>query len=95
MTRRVVPLNPRRSGYSPAVAAEAWMEVQAQLHTVRTFVGDEMRVSWERGHDVHRMRSLQKADAAIRVIDAQAKRFARWASECADGIEQPGHGAAA
>lgn len=95
MPRNVVPMKPRKAGYSPAVAAEALMEVQAQLHTVRTFVGEEMRISWERGHDVRRMRSLQKADAAVRVIDAQAKRFARWASECADGIEQPGHGAAA
>lgn len=36
MPRNVVPMKPRKAGYSPAVAAEAWMEVQAQRGHART-----------------------------------------------------------
>lgn len=65
--------------FTPAIAAEMFCEVQAQLLTVREFVDREILISWQRGHDTTRMRSLQKADAAIRVIDAQAKKAAGWA----------------
>ncbi len=81
--------------FTASNACEAFMEVQAQLLTVREFVDREILISWQRGHDTTRMRSLQKADAAIRVIDAQAKMAAGWASECADGIDAPAHGRAA
>ena len=90
----VIPLRPR---YSPAIAAEGWMEIQAQLLTVREFVAGELRRSWERGHDKTRMAELQRADAAIRALDAEAKRLAGWADDtaCADGLVTPGHGKAA
>jgi hypothetical protein len=92
----VIPLRPRTPRYSAAIAAESFMEVQAQLHEVRDFVDAELRTSWQRGHDTERMRHLQRADAAIRAIDAEAKRAAAWAdAACADGLARPGHGAAA
>lgn len=93
----IVPLRPRTSAFTPALASESFIEVQAQLHTIASFVSSELRRSWERGHDVDRMRDLQRADAAVRAIDAEAKRAARWAdaAACADGVARPGHGAAA
>lgn len=77
--------------FSPGIAAESFIEVQAQLVTIREFVAEEMRTSWERGHDTTRMRSLQKADAAVRAIDTEAKRAAGWA----DAADQARKAAAA
>lgn len=93
----IVPLRPRAPRFTPAIAAESFVEVQAQLHTVREFVAHELRASWQRGHDTRRMRDLQRVDEAVRAIDAEAKRAAHWAdaAACADGMARPGHGVAA
>jgi len=97
MAATVIPLRPRTPRFTPAIAAESFVEVQAQLGTIRAFVAAELRRSWVRGHDVARMRELQRADAAIRAIDSEAKRAAAWAdaTACADHVAAPGHGTAA
>lgn len=93
----VVQMRPRPTArFTPAIAAESFVEVQAQLHTIRDFVTAELRASWQRGHDTARMRDLQRAEAAVRAIDAEAKRAAAWAdAACPDHIAAPSHGKAA
>jgi hypothetical protein len=71
----LVLLRTRPPRFTPAIAAESFVEVQAHLVTIA--------------------RALQSADAAMRAIDAEAKRAAGWAAICADGEDGPGHGAAA
>lgn len=80
----ITTLRPSGPRYSPAIAAEGWMEVQAHLVTVRAFVAGDVT-------------DQQRAHAALAAIDAEARRQAGWADSvaCPDGRRGPAHGAAA
>lgn len=97
MTAELIPFRRVRPRYSAAIAAEGWMEIKAQVETLRSFIDEELRDSWQSGRDVRRMRELQRVVAATQVIETVGLKHAGWAEgiECADGVAEPGHGRAA
>lgn len=92
----VVQFHPRAPRYSPAIAAESWMEVSERARRLVTFAEAELLHSFAAG-DLHRLRELQALHADASVVMDQGRRMAGWAdaTACADGKAQPGHGAAA
>lgn len=93
-TSKVIPLRPKPPRYSPAIAAEGWMEVAEAARRMLEFAEGELTSSWAAG-DVRRLRRLQRFHNDAMSVLAQGRKHAGWADGCADGIAEPGHGAAA
>lgn len=95
MASNVIPLRPRTPRYSPAIAAEAWMEIAESARRVLAFTEDELRTSFRAG-DLRRLRSLQSVHRDAGRVMAEGRRVSAWAdAACSVGIAEPGHGAAA
>ena len=91
----VVPIRPRPARYSPAIAAEAWMEIAESARRVLSFAEDELRTSFRSG-DLGRLRTLQSVHRDAGRVVAEGRRMAAWAdASCVDHVAAPGHGRAA
>lgn len=91
----VVPLVAPKPRYSPAMAAESWMEIAESARRVLAFTEDELLTSWQAG-DRNRLRRLQAVHQDATRVMREGRRLSAWAdAACADGEAAPGHGAAA
>lgn len=91
----VVPLRPRTPRYSPALAAESWMEIAESARRLLTFTESELRTSWQAG-DRTRLRELQSVHQDATRVMAEGRRLSAWAdAACGDGKVGAGHGRAA
>lgn len=90
----VVSMRPRER-YTPAIAAESWMEIAESARRMLAFAEDELRTSFASG-DLRRLRTLQSVHQDATRVVTEGRRLSAWAdAACADGKAQPGHGAAA
>ena len=96
MASNVIPLKPRAPRYSPAIAAESWMEIAESARRLLAFAEDELRASFLSG-DLNRLRALQSVHQDATRIMREGRKVSAWADEaaCADGVRAAGHGAAA
>ena len=94
MRATVTPIRPKPARYSPAIAAEGWMEVAEAARRLLAFAESELAASWASG-DLRRLRQLQSVHRDATAVMAQGRKHAGWADGCADHIEAPGHGRAA
>lgn len=94
MTATITPIRPKPTRYSPALAAESWMEIAEAARRVLAFAEGELGTSWAAG-DIRRLRALQTVHGDATTILAQGRKHAGWADGCADGVAEPGHGLAA
>lgn len=91
----VVHLKPRTPRYTPAIAAESWMEIAENARRLLAFAEDELRQSFRAG-DLPRLRVLQSVHRDAQRVMSEGRRMTAWAdAACAGGKAQPGHGRAA